>query len=1254
MSELGINRNLVNDFLGISANQATGILYVYEGENIKYLYFEGGKLIYLSFYVSKAEKIGNALLDSYKIQQDHLQAAYQQSADQGIDLKQVLMNNGVVTDAELKDVTRSLVEDEFCMMFQWHGCQTSFVEGEPDPEIFNKEYNTLKINIDVENLIKWIEKKIDENATIDQWIPSKQNVYALIGEAFDNLDQSQLSPLEMKVAEFLDGNYTVENICFQLRQHFYKIGKALVKLMSAGVAELVSGEGPTTGVRMEIQEAQAQGGVPMQQAAIAAAARTPQMEELESDGAGVPRKPHHAKNEPAPAPTPEEAPVPSPNDSARNVLTYESNTKRNVLIAVAVIIVLAAIGVGIYMGIRETADRLWTDLKPQIPGMMTAGQYDEILNRMEVIMNRADCSDTLKTVIRGEHTSVMGKANRLVELAIKKVSNLIDEKKYDEAAKELNLAKENKKKTENFSKLLELELEIEKQQKDATENVLALNKQLDDLLAGAQDKPTVEDMAAITKVLDTADTNYKGFKEWDDKKGNHLKEFTILSNDVETNFNQKYLDLLDDPKKLKEAEDAYNKVHNNRQIRRYILADWGRPVKRKIDEIKEKAASEYETIRKTMETEEHSKTLAQLKELQVSYPWFDKAEEVAGMVESLEKAIEQSKNAYDEAYKIYLMDDDTKYPEAITLFGKVVKNSKDYKNAQQKITFLNDLKKMTEGWQENDQRRTIIRGILEEYLEKNLKTIAKDDADLINRWVSKLMNYDTESKERVKNALRNLKETNDVVTFEAALKKLITTYPNSPGQREGQKQLDSLAATRKKIAEVSKQIGDLITQKRYKEARLIKDKFLREHDEWVASFLPEIPLYVKAFPSNAKISVDGKQTDTIDFTGKESVEIEVSAAGFETVKRTVKKEKGKENELVILNRSPEQEIQTKREFTAGPLVTDDGAFCPFGVGVDLYGLDGKAVWRNDALEIAVNAGAAPIHRTPAVISEIDRVFALSDGKLHILETAGGLKMKEDNVDAPETDIFYKKDPLIGLRYYLYFGTFGREIISMNAENLNVQWKASVPGIPTGITTMGDYLVVGSSDDEGTINFIDFRNGMHADPITVGNPIICPVKVKGNMIYAATRSGVIYAVDTEIKQIVWETEKQTVGPAEKIADFEIVGEKVYAIVHTDVVKVLSIPIIKGKPGEPSDEFDMFDNVFILGASSMTYDGGDILYFVTDGTQTGLGGVWAYDTVKEKILWQYMAEGTKFQAPGVDGKNVFVLTSGGKILHFKNKD
>ncbi|MFC1582433.1 DUF4388 domain-containing protein [Planctomycetota bacterium] len=259
--EAGINENLVSVFRSISQSQSTGILYVYEGENIKYLYFEGGKLIYLSFYVSKSEKIGRALIDAYKVSAENLQEAFDAAASQGVELKNILLEKNLITPDEFKDVTRTLVEDEFCEMFQWNNSQTSFVEGEPDPQIFNKDYNTLKINIDVENLIKWIQKKVDENYTILQWIPGKANIYALIGDVYDSLDQTSLGPFDMQVAEFLDGNYSLENICYQLRQNFYKVGKSIVKLLSLGAAELISGQGPTTGISDEISKIQGGTGI---------------------------------------------------------------------------------------------------------------------------------------------------------------------------------------------------------------------------------------------------------------------------------------------------------------------------------------------------------------------------------------------------------------------------------------------------------------------------------------------------------------------------------------------------------------------------------------------------------------------------------------------------------------------------------------------------------------------------------------------------------------------------------------------------------------------------------------------------------------------------------------------------------------------------------------------------------------------------------------------------------------------------------
>ena len=129
----------------ISSNGLSGTLSVVMGETYRYLYFKDGKLLYLSFYYHKDYVLGAYLVASNKLKQTVFDAEMENANRSSRRLKDLLVEDGHVTPQELQDASRYMVEEEFCAMFRADDPQIAFAEGEPDPEIFDTNLNTVKI-----------------------------------------------------------------------------------------------------------------------------------------------------------------------------------------------------------------------------------------------------------------------------------------------------------------------------------------------------------------------------------------------------------------------------------------------------------------------------------------------------------------------------------------------------------------------------------------------------------------------------------------------------------------------------------------------------------------------------------------------------------------------------------------------------------------------------------------------------------------------------------------------------------------------------------------------------------------------------------------------------------------------------------------------------------------------------------------------------------------------------------------------------
>jgi len=1262
-----INPNLVEVFQGISQNQSTGILYVYEGEQIKYLYFENGKLIYLAFYQSKDEKIGRSLVSSYKISEGDFHKVMEVVNTQGTALKDILLQQNLITPTELKSVTRTLVEDEFCEIFTWAESQTQFQEGPPDPQIFNRDYNTLKINIDVDNLIKWIQKKVDENYTIYQWIPSRDNIYALIPGSYDQIDEQSLSALDRKVAEFLDGNYTIENICYQLRQDYYKVGKSVVKLMTKGLVELASGEGPTTGISQEIRMIQESTGAAPQPQQTPPPAETPVQPEASATQETVqPAMPDDLSTQQTIQRGPGGAQETiedggqvresvSSAESARNILVYESNTKKNVLITAGIVVFLLAAAGGLFFILRETAQDRLDLLATMKPGLMQKRQYNKLMDLYKQVKARNDAGPDVYAEADREIKAVFATVNAEAEDAVKKAKKLMEENKLEQARDFLGNEQKILGRSTHKREIMGLVDDCEKRISEYNEVLNEAVSKLNTKIEKAGKEPDIDIMNEIAVLIDKTEDLFKGYKPWEEKKDTFITSIRKVVYDVEEKKKKEYEERLKDSKNLKGVEDEINRIFGTKLSHFDFFKDMLPEVRRKIEDIRATAGKEYDAITASRDKDLFTASIEKIDSFLGKYPWYEKAEELRTEKKKTEENIAKNNEIYQEGLKYY---NDEKYKDAVENFSEISPRSGHYPSVQKKITFLNSLRECIKGWKEAEKREKCAEK-LKKYLAKDGEKLSAEHKTLIMVWIDRIEKYDEKSNDAYQKVLEtvNRAKTKDEINRAVKLiEKVIENYPNSPGGGKAEEKRDEIRKVIQQAVEVGKKVDAFIGKGEYDTARAIKVDFVQKYPTWVEDYIAQIPVYVEVYPAHAEVQVNGKKSHIIEYDKEKKAEVTASCPGFEHVKRISIKEKGKNRELIILNRKAFIAKETKHAITAAPVLSEQGIVCTYASGIDMYEKDGgRLIWSNNTLEIAAKGG---IKYPPLYSREQSTLYVLGEEKLHQIDISNGLSKRDSNLGAKaETPPFMAKDPLIGMRYYIYYGGFSRNVVCINSDDLEVRWNDfKAEGIPVSIARSperDDAVVAGCRDNAGSVYFINFRSGRKISQLALGSPLLLRfIPYKGNLL-APLASGSIACIDVKNSQVAWQCPPLALEGKNSILHVAVADNKVYSVVTTgDTTEIVAIN--PGNKGEKIGKLPECEPVFSSGMKSCSYDGKGRLYICTKSSEKQASGVWVFNLNTEKIEWQYFEKGLEFFEPVFSKGRAYFVSKDGRLMGFSTEE
>jgi outer membrane protein assembly factor BamB len=220
---------------------------------------------------------------------------------------------------------------------------------------------------------------------------------------------------------------------------------------------------------------------------------------------------------------------------------------------------------------------------------------------------------------------------------------------------------------------------------------------------------------------------------------------------------------------------------------------------------------------------------------------------------------------------------------------------------------------------------------------------------------------------------------------------------------------------------------------------------------------------------------------------------------------------------------------------ASPLIIGNTIYQPSADG-NVYAVNlttGSLIWTEPAA-----TGTDPLWAQPVTAANCSCIYvAAMNHKVYKFDTNSGAQLSvSDDLDGSIVGI-----PAVGSDGTLYIGTFGKELIALNGDNLTVKWRFSTQ----------DWVWAGPALDNNILYFGDLSGYLYALNATDGtqvwriqpkNTIVDTPVISGDKIYLTTESDTLFTINT----------------AGEVANSTVVGGVIYAAPQITSDKILVAP------------------------------------------------------------------------------------------------
>jgi hypothetical protein len=201
----------------LSTTHKSGTLTLTSGGREAHFFFENGALVYAG---SNQEpfRLGSILVRHKKItreERDRVDALMQRDGGQ---FGQVAVQNGVMTDDQLRDSLKVQVSEIVYDAFVWEGGIFSFTQETPLPS------HAVTISIDLTNLIMEGARRIEEWEQCLKLLPDPRMIFRIVATPRD--EKITLTADEWKLLFLINGQRTLDELCHDADDdplHVYRV-----------------------------------------------------------------------------------------------------------------------------------------------------------------------------------------------------------------------------------------------------------------------------------------------------------------------------------------------------------------------------------------------------------------------------------------------------------------------------------------------------------------------------------------------------------------------------------------------------------------------------------------------------------------------------------------------------------------------------------------------------------------------------------------------------------------------------------------------------------------------------------------------------------------------------------------------------------------------------------------------------------------------------------------------------------------------
>ena len=212
----------------LAMGRKTGCLSITDRSNFGYVYFRDGRVIYAAV-LNRPDRLGELLVRNHVVSRSDLSAAMEaQAQDRGARLGQILVDQGALSEDELRKYVSLQIEEAVYHLFTWSQGSFHF-----DPDQAPEEDGVFLVDIPAENLLLEGARRVDEWGLVEKKIPSMDVVFEVVrlpGES----DDVELTKHQLRILPLVDGQRTVDDIVVESGLVEFDVGKALYGLIQAG------------------------------------------------------------------------------------------------------------------------------------------------------------------------------------------------------------------------------------------------------------------------------------------------------------------------------------------------------------------------------------------------------------------------------------------------------------------------------------------------------------------------------------------------------------------------------------------------------------------------------------------------------------------------------------------------------------------------------------------------------------------------------------------------------------------------------------------------------------------------------------------------------------------------------------------------------------------------------------------------------------------------------------------------------------